>query len=445
MLLALDAADAGFDLDLALLLGGATVLGIAAFHGTITRTAGLSGPLLATAAGVAVGPVGLGWFDPAAWGEPADWMRPVALLTLAIGLMGVALRLPRGCVLSRPHLVTVGALLGPGMLAMWAGATLCAGLALGLDGWAAALVGAAVTPTDPALASAVVSGKFARDHLPARLRHAISAESGANDGLAVPLVALAAAGAGGAGGALATAGGWGEWFLHAVLRETLGAALLGAACGAACAALLNWGERRHETDEVGLLSSALALTLATLGAAGILGVSGPLAVFAAGLGLAWNLPQTERREEGQIQDAVNQFFLLPAFGLLGAVLPWGEWAALGWRGPAFAAALLLVRRPPWLWLAGRFAPAALPDLPAPRDRLFAGWFGPIGAAALYYAAEYHAELPALWPAATLAVAASVVAHGATAAPLTRRYALARRYARANGGGGDAQAGRARPA
>ena len=421
-----------FDLDLALLLGGATVLGIAAIHGTITRTAGLSGPLLATLAGVAAGPVGLGWFDPAAWGDPADWMRPVALLTLAIGLMGVALRLPRESVLSRPHLVTVGTLLGPGMLAMWAGSTLCARLALGADGWAAALIGAAVVPTDPVLASAVVSGKFAREHLPDRLRHAISAESGANDGLAVPLAALAAAGA---GGAMATAGGWGEWFLQAVLRETLGAALLGAACGAACAALLNWGERRHETDEVGLLSSALALTLATLGAAGILGVSGPLAVFAAGLGLAWNLPKTERREEGQIQDAVNQFFLLPAFGLLGAVLPWAEWAALGWRGPAFAAALLLVRRPPWLWLVGRFMPAALPDLSTPRERLFAGWFGPIGVAALYYAAEYHAELPALWPAATLAVAASVAAHGATAAPLTRRYA---RFAQS---GGSPQAGR----
>ncbi|QDT14322.1 cation:proton antiporter domain-containing protein [Alienimonas californiensis] len=414
---------APFDLDLPLLLGGAVVMAIAAFHGRITRTPGTSGPLLALLAGVAVGPIGLGWFDPADWGEPAEGMRPAALLTLAIGLTGVALRLPRRCVLSGPHLRTLGTLLGPVMLAMWGASAFCAWAVLGLDGWAAALVGAAVVPTDPVLASAVVSGDFARKHLPGRLRHAISAESGANDGLAVPLVALAAAGLAGslAAGSEVNWAGWGDWFVEAVLREAVGAALVGAACGGAAAALLRWSERSHDTDETGLLAFALALTLAVLGAAGLLGVSGPLAVFFAGLTLAWQERNDDRREEGEIQDAVNQFFLLPVFGLLGAALPWGDWAAFGWRGPAFAAALLLVRRPPWVWLLGRFVPAALPDLRENRDRLFAGWFGPIGVAALYYAAEYHADLPALWPAVTLAVTGSVLAHGATAAPLTRRY------------------------
>ncbi|MFH5804503.1 cation:proton antiporter [Alienimonas sp. DA493] len=413
------AAAAAFDLDLVLLLGGAVVMAIAAFHGRITRTAGTSGPLLALLGGIAAGPVGLGWLDPTDWGEPAGWMQPAALLTLAIGLTGVALRLPRRCVLSRAHLTTIGTLLGPVMLAMWAASTCCAAVVLGLDRWAAALVGAAVVPTDPVLASAVVSGDFARERLPGRLRHAISAESGTNDGLAVPLVALAAAGL---AGSLAAAEGWCNWFAEAVLREAVGAALLGAACGCAAAFLLNWSERERDTDETGLLAFALALTLAVLGAAGVLGVSGPLAVFAAALAFTWGLSGDERREEGEIQDAVNQFFLLPIFGLLGAVLPWGEWAAFGWRGPAFVAALLLVRRPPWLWLIGRFFPALLPDLKENRDRLFAGWFGPIGVAALYYAAEYHADLPVLWPAVTLAVAGSTLVHGATAAPFTRRYA-----------------------
>ena len=419
-------------LSVALALGGAVVLVIAAFHRGITRTTGLSAPLLALLSGVAVGPVGLGWLVPADWGEPANLMRPAALLTLAIGLTGVALRLPRRTVLSKSHLVTLGTLLGPGMLAMWAASTGCAWLLLGAGGWAAALIGAAVVPTDPVLASAIVSGDFARKRLPGRLRHALSAESGFNDGLAVPLVALAAAGL--AGSLTAAAGldaaGWGEWFRHAVLWESGGAALLGAACGGAAAGLLHWRQRADDVDETGLLAFALALTLAVLGAAGLLGLSGPLAVFAAGLTLAWSLPGEERREEGEIQDAVNQFFLLPLFGLLGAALPWGDWAALGWRGPAFAAALLLVRRPPWIWLAGRFLPRSLPDLPGNRDRLFAGWFGPIGAAALYYAAEHARDLPALWPAVTLAVAASTLTHGATAAPFTRRYA-------GTGGGRDA--------
>ncbi|WP_171189069.1 cation:proton antiporter [Alienimonas chondri] len=426
---------AAFDLDLVLLLGGATVLGIAAFHRCITRTTGLSGPLLALLIGVALGPIGLGWFDPTAWGELAAWMEPAALLTLAIGVTGVALRLPRKCVLRRSHLMTIGTLLGPGMLAMWAASTLCAWLILGFDGWAAALIGAAVVPTDPVLASAIVSGDFATKHLPGRLRHAISAESGSNDGLAVPLVALAAAGLAGslaAGSGMAGSGmnwgGWGDWFLSAVLWEAGGAAVMGAVCGGAAAIMLNWSEKADDVDETGLLAFALALTLAVLGAAGLLEVSGSLATFCAGLALAWNLPGEEREEEGEIQDAVNEFFLLPLFGLLGAALPWEAWVELGWRGPAFAAALLLLRRPPWLWLLGRFLPSSLPDLEEPRDRLFAGWFGPIGAAALYYAAVYHDELSALWPTVTLAVTASVLAHGATAAPFTRRYAAAARAA-----------------
>ena len=410
--------------DLALLLGGAVVLGIAAFHGRITRTAGLSGPLLATLAGAAVGPAALGWLDPAAWGGPAEVMRPAALLTLAVGVAGVALRLPRGCVLTRAHLVTAAVLLGPAMLAMWAASWGLAWGVLGLPVWVAGLVAACVVPTDPVLASAVVSGKFAREHLPDRLRHAISFESGANDGLAAPFVALAAAGV---AGSLDTAGGWGEWFAAGVLGEAGLALLIGGVAGPAAAWLLRLAERHHDLDETGLLAFALALAFVVLGACGaageVLGVppSGALATFAAVLSFAWLLRGADRREEAEITDAVNQFFLLPVFGLFGAALPWGEWAAFGWRGPAFAAAVLLVRRPPWVWLLGRLAP----DLRAPRDRLFAGWFGPIGVAALFYASDRAGEAAAVWPAVSLVVAASTLAHGATAAPLTRAYSRAR--------------------
>ena len=418
---AADAAAAAFDLDLSLLLGGAVVMAIAAFHDVIARTAPLSGPLLAMLAGVAIGPVGLDWIHPDVWGEPTDWMEPASLVTMAIGLIAVGLELPRQSVLARPHRVSLATLLGPVMLLMWAASWLCAWLVLGLEGWAAGLVAAAVVPTDPVLAPAVVSGAFAREHLPARLRDTINAESGANDGLAVPLVAFAALGL---AGGLGTAGGWGEWFVETVLWEAAGAAVVGAACGWASAKFITRSERARETDESGLMAFSLAVTLAVLGAAGLLGVSGPLAVFAAGLTFAWGLTHARRKKEGDVQNALNEIFLLPVFGLLGAVLPWDEWAAFGWRGPAFVAAVLLFRRPPWLWLLGRLAPRALPDFPAPRDRLFAGWFGPVGVAGLYYAAAYHDELPVLWPAVTLVVTGSVIAYALTAAPLTRMYGAA---------------------
>ena len=403
----------------AVALGGAAVLGVAAVHGRLTRTAGLSGPLVALLLGVAAGPAGLGWVDPAAWGSVKDVMVPAALVTLAVGLAGAALRLPRGDVLRRNHLVTAAALLGPGMLLAWATASGLAWLCLGLDGWAAGLVGAAVVPTDPVLASAVVSGDFARDRLPARVRHAISFESGTNDGLAVPLVALAVAGL---GGSLAAAGGWGDWLTRAVLWEAAAAAGLGFCLGRAAAWALEFCESHHASDETGTLAYGIALTAAALGAGGLLGLSEPLTVFAAGLGFAWFLPGAERQQEGDVQDAVNEFCLQPVFLLFGAMLPWGGWRDLGWGGVAFAVLALLLRRPPWVWLLGTRRLGLLPDLPAARDRLFAGWFGPVGVAALFYAAEFGDELPALWPAVSLTVAVSTALHGASAAPLTRLYA-----------------------
>lgn len=53
----------------------------------------------------------------------------------------------------------------------------------GLTFLEATIIGAAVAPTDPILASALVKGRFAEDHVPKRIRDLISAESGANDGL----------------------------------------------------------------------------------------------------------------------------------------------------------------------------------------------------------------------------------------------------------------------
>lgn len=49
-------------------------------------------------------------------------------------------------------------------------------------------IAACVTPTDPILAQAVVGGRFATKHVPAHIRHLLSAESGCNDGAAFPFL-----------------------------------------------------------------------------------------------------------------------------------------------------------------------------------------------------------------------------------------------------------------
>lgn len=70
---------------------------------------------------------------------------------------------------------------------------------------------------------------------------------------------------------------------------------------------------------------------------------------------------------------------------------------------------------------------ALGPFVRPLDRraatTFVGWCGPIGIAALFYAtvAVHEAGVELLWPVASLVVAGSIVAHGATATPLAHWY------------------------
>jgi sodium/hydrogen antiporter len=126
--------------------------------------------------------------DLAMLGDETLILEQAALVTLGIALVGVALRLPVGYASSNWRLLVV--LLGILMPLMWMVSGLLVYLILGLPFWVSVLVGAIITPTDPAVASSIVAGGVAERKLPSRLRCAISAESGFNDGLALPFVVL---------------------------------------------------------------------------------------------------------------------------------------------------------------------------------------------------------------------------------------------------------------
>jgi NhaP-type Na+/H+ or K+/H+ antiporter len=101
-------------------------------------------------------------------------------------------------------------------------------------------------------------------------------------------------------------------------------------------------------------------------------------------------------------------------------LPWEEWLKLGWIGLLLVAAVLLLRRlPAALALRGLLGPLRASG----RDVLFLGWFGPVGAAALYYAAFSLEEtgIEAVWVIGSLVICASVMVHGISATPLTKLY------------------------
>jgi NhaP-type Na+/H+ or K+/H+ antiporter len=400
------------ELYVALAVIGGLLLVMGLFTGLINNTAYASEPLIALLAGILVGPAVLGWLNLSALGNQDVILEQASLVTLAVALVGVALRLPVGFITNnwRPLVV----LLGLVMPLMWIVSGLLTHLILGIPFLVAMLIGAIITPTDPVVSSSIVTGDVAEQNLPGRLRHLISAESGYNDGLALPFVLLPL---------LLLAGPPEEtlshWFMHVVIWEVVVGAIVGALMGYVSGKLLVWAETKKTTAHTSILSISLALALCVLGVTELIGVNGVLAAFVAGT--AFNVVGSSDTQEQRehVQDAITRFFDLPVFILMGIALPWEGWLNLGWAGLILAAAVLLLRRPPVVLV---LRPLIGP-VKGRKDALFLGWFGPLGAAALYYATFSLDEtgLEEVWVVGSLLICVSVLAHGVSATHFTKLY------------------------
>ncbi len=287
---------------------------------------------------------------------------------------------------------------------------------MGLPFAAALLLGAVLAPTDPVLAGDVgLSGPGGEVYGEPRL--SLHTEAGFNDGLASPFVVLGLFVAGHSGL------GWlGRWVAADLAYAAGVGLLLGAAAGVAGASALTRARGRGllSRDLDGFVAVGFALLL--YGTAEALGMYGLLAVFAAGF--------TFRRYEYEHEiheamhrgtEAAGKTLELLVLLMLGSMLTIGGLGAPGVTGWLLAPLLLFAIRPA-LVLA-----TTSPRLMDVRSRVFLGFFGVRGVAAVFYAAvvvDAHA-LPAaeqhvvVWT--TIAcVVSSIVVHGLTATPLTRR-------------------------
>lgn len=381
--------------DVVLLAAGLVALVVAVFLRHLQRWS-ITPPLLGLVAGVLLGPQLLGVLDL----PRADAIRTTELaarLLLAVALMGIALRYPLAEARSRVREVAVLLLVVlPAMAVVTAAA---AHWVLALPTGAALVLGATLSPTDPVLASGIVTGELAERDVPRRARQVLSLESGANDGLALPVVVVATALhlgrplGGEAAGALVQVGG---------------GVAIGLAAGLLAGRGMRWARAHREIDAPVRELYTLVLAAFVLGVAGSVGANGLLAVFVAGLAHNGTVAGRDRQLEVGVDEALNHFLVVPVFVLLGAVLPWPAWQRLGWPAVGFVVAVLLLRR----------LPVVLALRPALRaDRAHAawlGWFGPIGVAALYYlghADQQGITAEPVWAAGTLVVAASTVVHG----------------------------------
>ncbi|CAB4685469.1 MAG: sodium:proton antiporter [Actinobacteria bacterium] len=407
----------------------------------------VSAPMVLVGVGLALGLLPIPdhfALDPAA---DRAVVQHVTELTVLVALMGVGLALDRPLRWRTPRTWASWSptwrLLAVTMPLSIAAVALLGWWVAGLAPAAAVLLGAALAPTDPVLASDVqVGGPMVAEDLEqleaglseedadtaARLdevRFALTAEAGLNDGLAFPFVHLAvlmAAGGLGAGGVAA----WLAW-------DVVGKVAIGLAVGLGAGWLLGRTAFRSPRASLRLAEQrepllALAALLASYGAAQVVGGYGFLAVFTCAMAMrASERAHDYHRSMHEVVERLERLMTLAVLLFLGIATTRGLLADLEPGGVLVGLALVLVVRP----LAGMVALSVRPrdeKRPgglAPGERWAVSFFGVRGVGSLFYLAyatgeAEFADAPLLWSTVAFTVVLSVLVHGITAGPWLAR-------------------------
>ena len=279
-----------------------------------------------------------------------------------------------------------------------------------LNPWAAAVIAAAVAPTDAALGAQVVEDT----HVPARVRRILNVESGLNDGIATPFVTFFIA------GTVADTVSNSSTTLASALGDLAIGVLVGAAVGLGGALLLKFATSHGWSSATYRGIGVLALALMAYALAIEIGGNGFIGAFVGGLAFGTVVHDPEQQEATLDFDAqTGELLSLIVWFIFGAVLVTAL-DATTWQTGVFVILALTV---------ARMVPVAIALVGERFNRVtvaFMGWFGPRGLASVVFAVIAYDSLEGpesktVLAAITLTVLVSVVAHGLSAAPLSRRY------------------------
>lgn len=394
----------------------------------------------------------------AAWLPAYLDSRPISLPIVLVGAGALAFALPSPLQPPDPrdhleiteHLTEIGvlvALIGTGLsidrpigLRRWANtwrllavalplgvaATALAGSwLLGLAPASALLLGAALAPTDPVLASDVQVGEPSVDgeddddsaevEPEDEVRVTLTSEAGLNDGLAFPFVyaAVAVAGSGGVG--------WiGRWALVDVSYRTAAGIAVGVVIGwLLCRIAFRPPGRTTALSEASDGFVGIAAMLIAYGVGELVHGYGFVAVFIA----AVTLRHGERGHPyHQVLHAfttqIERLVIVVLLVLFGGSLVGGILHGLTWQAVALAAGIVFVIRP---------ATARISLIGAhvrPAERTAISFFGIRGIGSLYYLSyaldeQTFTDVDLLWATVACTIVLSIVVHGTTATPALR--------------------------
>lgn len=337
------------DLDL-FILGAALVLvtGVAAVR--ISHHAGLPSLLLYLAIGLAIGEAGLGL-------EFEDTELTVLLSTLALAVILSEGGFSTRWSVIRPVVGLSGVLATVGVLVSVSVTAGIAYLALDVDLRTALLLGAVVGSTDAAATFSVMR----RLPVQPRLRAALEAESGFNDPPVIILVTVVAS------DAWYTAAGW------EIAGQIVYQLVLGVLIGLAVAWLGQQGLSRTALPAAGLYPlTTLAIMFGAFAAAGLVGASGLMAIYVAGLWLG-NARLPHRQATAGFVEGLGWLAQIGLFVLLGLLASPGRLADAVVPALIVGVALTLVARPLSVLVCASWWRMPL------RHQVFVSWAGLRGA------------------------------------------------------------------
>jgi potassium/hydrogen antiporter len=278
--------------------------------------------------------------------------------------------------------------------------TVAAQVILPVSWTTAAIIGAALAPTDPAVMFSVL----ARRDIGGRSATILEGEAGANDPVAIALVIALA------DHATTGASGWGGAADIAIEM------VVGAAVGIVGALLLVRAMRRTPLPREGLYPvRTLAIAVLIYGSATLLHGSGFLAVFIAGVWIG-DARMPFKGEIERFHEALGSLGEIVVFAAIGLTIHLYNisWSMFGY-GVAMAAALVLVVRPLAVY------PLLAAEKMRPGERLFIGLTGFKGAVPILLAAlvvlEHVPDSRLIYRLVFVVVAVSVIVQGLALEPL----------------------------
>ncbi len=389
-----------------------------AFAGRVERSM-VTGPIIFILFGLVMGPYGFNFLRLSV--DDVE-LRILADLTLALVLYidaaNANLKVLRGHFRIPGRMLLIGM---PGSIAL--GVLFARWLFPGIGIWELCVLATMLAATDAALGKGVVTNKA----VPARLREGLNAESGLNDGLAVPILLVFLALASGGGGH----GGEDVSALGLIVRELgigaavgIGLTLVGVAIATICSRL-GW------TSPIWSKVFVIGLALACFATAQSLHGSGYIAAFVGGL-LFGHLAGKDTHELVHAAEGMAELLAMATWIIFGSLVIGYISDHITWQIFVYSLLSLTVIRvvPMFLSLTGVGE--------STENKLFLSWFGPRGLASIVFVvivAGYH--LPHFETLATTVgctVALCVIAHGVTAFP------WARRMGRNNRGEGEPESG-----